>query len=476
MPTHLVDRRAPHGRVGYSSRAKAGIDMRRVVINCCRIICSALAVLTALSTAIVQAAVERPNIILVMADDLGWGDVAYHGVDKTIQTPCLDEMSKAGIRFDRFYSQAAICSPTRASCLTGRHPARYRMLLGTPLRTQEVTLAEVLHAVGYATGHFGKWHMGRVNERRGPHEHGFDEWFSTPNNTIKIDPDTYFHNGKAMGVIEGEDNQIIMDRALSFIRQQTEAKKPLLAVIWFHTPHDPIGTTQEFLDLYDEKLGFRRKRYGEISAMDRQIGRLRIELRTMKIADNTLLWFCSDNGWRTEGLRKGKTSLYEGGVKVAGILEWPARIRKPFQTDIPCCTIDFYPTILDLLGLKVENQPLLDGVSLVELIDGKMIKRPRFLAFGATFSPHQCLVDGRFKLHILKDETVELYNISADLGESQNVADQHPEVVKQMHDHLKKWSASVEASVEKRDYVEGPLKVTAMDDLRIERSSTAEPR
>jgi len=273
----------------------------------------------------------RPNVILAIADDLGWGEVAFNGTNDVVKTPCLDEMAESGIRFTRFYAATPWCSPTRASVLTGRHPHRYGLVgVSMNLRQEELTVAEALREAGYTTGHFGKWHLARpFSKNINPSLHGFDRWLSTGNNSRRIDPNEYWRDGERAGVIKGSDNQILMDEALGFIREQVKQKRPFLALIWFHTAHWPIGATEEFLALYKDHPELdegKQMRYADISSMDAEMGRLRRELRELKIADNTLLCFCTDNGMRTRDLREGKLSLYEGGIRVPGLIERPGRV------------------------------------------------------------------------------------------------------------------------------------------------------
>ena len=256
---------------------------------------------------------ELPNIILIMADDLGWGDTGFNGNDSII-TPSLDDLAEQGIVFRRFYSASPVCSPTRASCLTGRHP--YRMgIFGANsgyIKSQEHTLAELLKSKGYTTGHFGKWHLGTLTNtvldaNRGgrgdtliyspPWENGFDVCFSTESKVPTWNPmitpgkeagdignrdpgsdfGTYYWTGEgeiANDNLEGDDSRIIMDRVIPFIKGAVNDKNPFLAVIWFHTPHLPVLTGSEYRQLYTDYSPDIQHYYGAISAMDDQIGRL----------------------------------------------------------------------------------------------------------------------------------------------------------------------------------------------------------
>ena len=360
----------------------------------------------------------KTNIVLCMTDDQGWGDTSYNGLKK-IKTPNLDAMAASGLCFDRFYAQHPSCSPTRASVMTGRHPFRMNCLWpGMTLRAGEITIAQAVKHAGYTTGHFGKWHLsggkpgsGKVIENSNPLAPvnvGFDESFSVSN---YFEPDwTFGHNGVPEKTT-GDGSDVIVDRALKFIGKAVEDKKPFLAVIWYGSPHVPLQPTPE-----DLKAAGGFPYYGEIVGVDRSMGTLRAGLRKLGIADNTVVWFCSDNGaWMDESkepdafgsnsiLRGKKGELWEGGIRVPGIIEWPARIKKPSKTEVIACTSDIYPTVMDILKLDVPDQVLpLDGISIVPLIDGKMKQRPRPIGFwhpgeGMEDGPAAWL-DNQYKLH-----------------------------------------------------------------------------
>jgi arylsulfatase A-like enzyme len=432
---------------------------------------------------------EGPNIILCMTDDQGWGDTGYNG-HPVLQTPNLDRMASEGLRFERWYSGAPVCSPTRGSCLTGRHPYRYGVFFANVghMPRQEVTLAEVLQAHGYATGHFGKWHLGTLtteikDSNRGrpgqithyapPWEHGFQTCFSTEAKVPTWDPmkepgaetpyGTYYWSGPGQRVtenLEGDDSRIIMDRAIPFIRRAAATNTPFFAVIWFHSPHLPVVAGPRHRQMYENEKADQRDYYGCITAMDEQVGRLRAQLKTLGIASNTMLWFCSDNGpegndsapGRTKGLRGRKRSLYEGGIRVPGLLVWPRRIKTPRVIDMPCCTSDYFPTILDVVGARSEHrlEPA-DGVSLLPLIDGKMTQRPRPIAFQSR--NQLALIDNQYKIYSPDEgKAFELYDLPNDPGEQRNLADERPEMAREMIEALTAWRTSCRRSLDGKDY------------------------
>ncbi len=442
-------------------------------------------------------AAKKPNFILAMADDQGWGEMAYQG-HKDLKTPHFDDMAKSGLRFDRFYAAAPVCSPTRASCLTGRHPNRLGVFKwGYPMRTGEITIAEALKKAGYATGHFGKWHLGsvRADSAACPGANGFDEWASSPN-FYENDP-LFSHNGKVIEV-KGESSLATMEIALRWIRKMAKQDKPFLAVIWFGNPHGPHIGVDEFMAPYAKHPKSLQNFYSEITGMDAAMGVLRKELRNLKIHDDTALWYTSDNGGLKAnsmgGLSGKKGNLLEGGIRVPAILEWPARITKPRTTAVPCNTSDFYPTLLELAGAELpKNQPPLDGISLVSLIDGKAETREKAMGFWDFKAPGRsrraramlealreeqkagkqkpapkeghverqypensfpgpaAWIDGDWKLIVDKGPP-KLFNLARDVTEKNNLADQHPEKVAAMQKAMLTWQRSVIHSLNGKDY------------------------
>lgn len=415
---------------------------------------------------------RRPNIILCMTDDQGWGDVSYNGL-KQIRTPALDAMAAEGVRFDRFYAAHPSCSPTRASVLTGRHPYRMNVLWpGMKLRTQEMTIAQAVKPAGYATAHFGKWHLSGGQSGKGrplplsdplhPGHFGFDEWF-TVSNYFETDW-TFSRNGELVKVA-GDGSDAIVAEALKFIEKNAKRDAPFLALIWFGSPHVPLAPAPD-----DLKAAGGSPYYGEIAGVDRSMGTLRRELRRLGIAGNTLLLFNSDNGaWDDEKSPPGtfgsngefrghKGQLWEGGIRVPGVLEWPERIAAPFSTGVPVCTSDVYPTIVDALGLKVpgQTQPL-DGISLLPLLDGRMKERPKPIGFWhhgekSLKDGHAAWMDNRYKLHQIESVKYELYDLDADPLEKSDIAARHPAIVERMKAELLAWQASVLRSNRGGDY------------------------
>jgi len=447
-----------------------------------------------------------PNIILCMADDQGWGDVGYNG-HPALKTPTLDEMAASGLRFDRFYAAAPVCSPTRGSVLTGRHPNRFACFSwGHTLRPQEVTVAEALKTAGYATGHFGKWHLGPVRAQSpvSPGQSGFDEWFSSPN-FYENNP-LMSHNGKVVQT-HGEGSQVTVEAALEFIDAAAKRKQPFLAVIWFGSPHSPHVAIAEDREPYKGVPDKLQNYYGEITGIDRAVGHLRQRLRELGIAENTLLWYTSDNGAQgpgsTGGLSGRKGSLWEGGIRVPAIIEWPARVTSPSTTGLPCGTVDIYPTLLEIVGVTPDYQPPLDGISLLPLVEGRMTSRPKPLGFwvypergrpvrstqlleelakeqaeGAEPSlpektasdageitkrysddvlpGHAAWIDGDYKLHRRPgksgEATYALFDLANDPAEKEDLLARQPTRAERMKADLEAWQKSVLKSLDGEDY------------------------
>lgn len=465
-----------------------------------------------------------PNVVLIMADDLGYGDVAYQGHPK-VKTPALDLLAKEGVRLGRFYAAAPVCSPTRASCLTGRHPFRVgiRWAASGHIHASETTIAEALKTRGYATAHFGKWHLGglsrtvrqtyvdrQVDPRRysPPWENGFDVSFSCENTVptfnpgyltcapfgepgykmvmdrpVELDQRTggfvwrdRFWTGSGRFVDEwlaGPLPKILTDRTLSFVKDQVEQKTPFFVTLWFSSPHTPVVAGPKHRKLYPDSSIEEQHWLGCISAMDEQIGRLRRELAKLGVLDDTLIWFCSDNGptWVHDHasagpLRGGKGTLWEGGIRVPSVVSWPKRIKGGRRVDAPIVTSDFFPTILAAAGVKVDEQRRIDGVDVLPLLDGRVEKRaepigfvsPRLLsdaqdtkAWSKIGGRQMAWIDGDLKL-ISRDEgkTWKLFDVATDQGEQADLAAQRPEVVAKMRTAWRAWYRSIEDEINPR--------------------------
>jgi arylsulfatase A-like enzyme len=415
------------------------------------------------------AQTAKPNIILALADDQGWGDTSYNG-HRILSTPHLDEMARVGIRFDRFYSGAPVCSPTRGSVLTGRHPYRYGIFFanadsGTDapskyaLPAREQTIAEILKPLGYTSAHFGKWHLGDFTgpKKSAPTDHGFDEFFSTTRKVATVDPDGYWTaEGRIQGVQEGDDSRVLMDRAVAFIEYAAARNQPFLAVIWFHAPHEPVVATQRHRAPYSQYPMKTQHFYGAIAALDEQMGRLRETLRYLKIERNTMLWYASDNGPEGDAqvsnspgnagpFRGRKRSLFEGGIRVPGLLEWPARFAAPRVIKAAASTSDYVPTICAALGIPPPKQ--LDGINLLPILEGKLAERNSPLGFetmnDTRGSQKLAWIEDRWKLLSNLDNTADsLFDLVNDPSEKTDLIAKHPKLARSLRGKLETWRDS----------------------------------
>ena len=466
---------------------------------------------------------SKPNIILLMGDDHGWEETGYNG-HPHLKTPVLDEMAASGLRLDRFYAAHPSCSPTRGSVLTGRHPNRYGTFApGWSLRPKEITVAHLLKKAGYATGHFGKWHVGPVkaSSPTNPGAMGFDEWFSH-DNFFELNP-IMSRNGGPPKKYEGESSQIIIDETKKFI---AKSEKPFFTIVWFGSPHEPYSALPKDLALYDNlpekdadkivsltsnETGCRtkrplrdvlRERYAEITAMDRAIGDLRTFLKENGLKDNTFICYCGDNGTPPSGvaespLRGQKGQMFEGGIRVPGVIEWPDAIPKPRHTSVTAVTSDFLPTLCNLAGQPLPDRPL-DGIDLTPLLENKMKVRKKPIFFwsfstsgrgkkpyidpklqkGTTplvklmgdiptrnfknvhhpsiieqdYNGNRTVIYPRYKLFINGKGEQSVFDLIDDPSESTDISKSQPLILEMLNKELRDWQSSVLNSLMEGDY------------------------
>lgn len=458
------------------------------------------------TTCLAAKKADKPNIILIMTDDQGWHDVGFNG-NTQLQTPNIDAIAKQGLILDRFYAASAVCSPTRASIMTGRNPLRTNIPYANEghLMQGEITIAELVKKQGYATGHFGKWHLGTLtktvkdanrggrakfeNEYTIPSEHGYDHYFCSESKVPTYDPMVYPNkfiegegkrygwravqdpqNAKTYGTaywygdklsasdnLEGDDSRIIMDRVIPFIEESQQNNQPFFSTIWFHTPHLPVVSDSTHRNLYKTLDLQTQIYYGTITAMDEQLGRLWEKLDDMNIQGETLIMFCSDNGpeRNTPGsageFREGKRSLYEGGVRVPAFAVWTNQIAGGRRTFHPASTSDYLPTILDILDIDYPDTRPIDGTSILgALVDDHKVRNK---AMGFICRPNVSWVTHQYKL--IADEKLEhfeLYDLLHDRSETNNVIERYPRVATKLKADLSEWLLSVENSQKGLDY------------------------
>lgn len=338
---------------------------------------------------------KKPNIIIICSDDLGYGDLGcYGGIAKT---PNLNAFAEEGIRLTTCYAGAPNCSPSRASLLTGRFPARCGIYSYIPanstlpthpmhLPKREVTLARLLKQANYETCHVGKWHLSKLNsDQPQPKDHGFDYSFGTDNNAEPShqNPVNFIRNGVAAGKMEGYSCQIVVDEAIGWLRKrtQTHPEKPFFLYVAFHEPHVPLASPPEMVAQYPEANEKDRLYFANIQNMDDAAGRLLKTLDALGLHENTLVFFTSDNGpWRDGsqgGLRGRKGNVYEGGVRVPGLLRWPGVIEAGRVSNEPVHGADILPTVCAMVGVPLPGDRIIDGEDIMPLLKGKVWNRSK---------------------------------------------------------------------------------------------------
>ena len=381
---------------------------------------SAAAFILLVTFAASLSAGERPNVVILLADDLGYRDIGCY--DGPVVTPALDELAARGVRFTDFHSGAAVCSPSRATLLTGRQHLRtgvYSWIAdyaqNSHLLEREVTLAEILQSHGYATAHFGKWHLGLPTGERDkptPDEHGFDYWFATGNNAQPShrDPVNFIRNGESVGRIEGYACQIVVDEAITWLDEQRDPNEPFFLNVWFHEPHAPIAAPDEIVAGYGQGNDPAAIYSGTIDNTDRAIARLLAKLEEVDAPENTLIIYSSDNGSyradRVGNLRGTKGSNFEGGIRVPGIFYWPGMIAEGRLEDEPAGLVDLLPTVCGLLGIDKPEGVHLDGSDLSPLLtngdDAFNRHQPLFWLLPAS-GPAVAIREGNYSLVAYRD-------------------------------------------------------------------------
>lgn len=418
----------------------------------------------------------KANILFILADDLGWSQLGCYG-SEYYETPNIDQISREGMRFTDAYAAAPVCSPTRASIVTGKYPARLGLTDYIPgygykyerlkepdwqkyLGLEEVTIAEALKTIGYATGMFGKWHLSKAKKPPGsepfnPDKQGFDESLITYKPEPNQDAETDAHNV-----------QKITQKAVEFMEKNRS--RPFLLYVCHNTVHTPVIGKKELVEKYKNKAGADLPRNNPVLAamieeLDDSVGRLLKKLDELDIAGRTVVVFFSDNGGLDRvaaqtPLRSGKGNLYEGGIRVPLIVRWPGVVRGSTECEAVVNSCDFFPTFLEIAGLKGKEPAEVDGVSLVPLLerrgsvnrDGIYWHWPHYHQAG--IGPCGAVRTGDYKLIEWFDESIcgadrkyELYNLKQDIGEQKNLASTMPQKVKELRKMLEDWRGKVGA-------------------------------
>lgn len=423
---------------------------------------------------------EKPDILLIMLDDSGYTDFGCYGSE--IDTPRIDALAAEGIRFTDCHSAAPNCSPSRVGMLTGRMPTRTGMYSYVPpahpmhLRDEEITIAELLKGQGYATGHFGKWHVsdldGNTEGQPQPFDQGFDHSLGTSNNAepSHLDPVNFVRNGDRIGKQEGYSCQIVASEFNTWL-SKIDKETPFLGVVWFHEPHSKIASPPELVSKYEKRLGNGKavrkqaEYYANIENVDIAVGRILDQLEESGRAQNTFVFLTSDNGglnrWSNQGLRGRKSFVWEGGHREPGILRWPARIPAGKVDGTLISHLDLLPTICEITGAEVPADRTIDGVSLAPLFAGNSIERKTPLMwFFYRVVPAAAMRNGDFVLIGYLDDPIkkhthpltapdmpmiknapltefELFHLGDDLAQENELSAKHPDKLKQMTERMK---------------------------------------
>lgn len=430
---------------------------------------------------------SRPNFIIFLTDDQGYGDLSCMGAGD-LKTPHLDALAGDGVRFTQWYSNSPVCSPSRAALLTGRYPgnagvrsilAGHRTAPGLP--PEVPTLATALKKLGYQTAMFGKWHLGTTEECR-PHRHGFDEWFGFLAGCI----DYYSHifywgmagkghdpvhdlweNGNEVQADGQYFTELVTERAVDYVRRAAQSTQPFFLYVPFNAPHYPMHAPQKYLDRFPDLPWDRRIMAAMLAAVDDGVGAITAELKAQGVYDNTCIFFMSDNGpsretrnWLdgtrdpyyggTSGPLKGhKFSLYEGGIRVPGLMSLPARIPKGRVIDDVGIAMDVFPTFLKAAGGD-PSQYEIDGIDLMPAITGAapLSERTLFWEMGdqtaARRGKWKLVLKGRLVEQAAPEDQVHLADLGQDMGEKANLKDRRPDIVEDLKKQAEAWRAAIE--------------------------------
>ena len=419
---------------------------------------------------------KKPNILFILADDFGWSQLGCYGSD-FYETPHIDRLARQGMKFTDAYAACPVCSPTRASIMTGRYPARLHLtdfIAGGHyphekytipewqkfLPLEEATIAEVLKTAGYATASFGKWHLSITKKPPGslpynPDKQGFDEWFVTYKPSSKDNPESDAHNVEA-----------ITQKSLDFLDRHKN--QPFFLYVTHNTIHAPVLGKKKLVQKYKNKPGSDRPENNPvlgamIEELDDSVGRLLKKLKDLKIDDKTLVVFFGDNGGlerdaKQTPLRSGKANLYEGGIREPLIVRWPGVVTPGSVCSEPVISVDFFPTFVEILGLENRVTHTIDGVSLLPLLkqSGPLGRSAIYWHYphyhSSSIGPCGAVRAGDFKLIEWFDETIcgpgnelELYNLKDDIGEQSNLAKKMPDETRRLKNRLATWRGKVNA-------------------------------
>jgi arylsulfatase A len=439
----------------------------------CLAVCAGLLIISGS----VLGAASPPNFIIVLCDDLGYGDLHCYGGHE-LKTPNIDKFARESLRLTSCYSAHPNCSPSRTGLLTGRTPTRVGihnwipMLSPMHVPSSEITIATLLRESGYETALAGKWHLnGRFNlpDQPQPNDHGFSHWFATQNNCLPNheNPYNFVRNGIPLGPLQGYAADLVAAEAIYWLRDVRDKAKPFFLFVSFHEPHEPIATHPKYEALYPSQGPSYAAHHGNITQMDAAFGELIESVNELELDDNTFMFFTSDNGpaktvYHPSGsagpLRAKKGYIADGGIRVPGIIRWPGRTRAGSVSDVPIIGTDILPTFCEIAGIPAPADRTLDGASLLPLFDNKPIDRttPMYWHFHAARGDQKVAIRmGDWKLSAelnagavreraginrLDQQTLktaelgkmELYNLKADIGETVDLKIDEPTLFAKM--------------------------------------------
>ncbi|HEX4149836.1 MAG TPA: sulfatase-like hydrolase/transferase [Pirellulales bacterium] len=402
-------------------------------------------------------AARQPNVLIIYADDLGWGETGVQGC-RDIPTPHIDSIANSGIRFPQGYVAATYCSPSRAGLMTGRYPTRFghefnAVARHSGLSLKETTLATRLKSLGYATCCVGKWHLG--GDRSGeylPFHRGFDEFYGTVNNTPFYHPTRFIDSRKSPEVEEIKDDEFYTtdkyaDRSVDWLQKQTD--KPWFLYLPFNAQHAPLQAPQKYLARFPNLEGNRKIFAAMMVAMDDAVGRVLGTIRTMGQEENTIVFFVGDNGGPTASttsqngaLRGFKMTTFEGGPRVPFFMQWKGTLAGGKTYDHPVLNLDILPTCIVAAGGTVDPSWQLDGLDLMPYLSGQNTARPHqtlYWRFGEQWGVRH----GDWKLVVSKGGSgkPELYNLASDIGESRDMASAESAKVAELQKLYDAWDA-----------------------------------
>lgn len=432
---------------------------------------------------------RRPNVVILLSDDLGYRDIGCYG--GPVNTPALDSLAAGGCRFEAFYAGCAVCSPSRATLLTGRHHLRtgiyswiYDPFQRSHLPEREVTIAELLKSHGYQTAHFGKWHLGLPSkkfDKPTPDEHGFDDWFATGNNAEPShrNPVNFLRDGQPVGPLEGYACQLVVDEAIGWLHSKRSPDQPFFLNVWFHEPHAKIAAPDELVRLYGTPDDQAAIYSATVHNADLAIARLLETLKTIAPPEETIIIYSSDNGSyrpdRVGQLRGTKGANFEGGLRVPGIFYWPGTIKAGHVDLHPAGVTDILPTLCGLLKIPRPTSTTgevihLDGSDLSPLLvvqgdAGPYVRHQPLFWHLQRSRPVVSMRDDNFVLTAVPDyelstnnmfqedwipvikqggyKNYQLFDLASDPSQTTNVAAQYPEVTSRMKRQLTEINASI---------------------------------